>query len=205
MAGRVAVAVVAALAPALGGRCDYRVRGKCCGAENSHGAPGVSLLTSKVAVARQSGTSESGYVVDLRLDLRFLETDDDLWWPVTWSHLVESHERQVHVFVVHEDLGSVLHVHGERGLAHSDIERPCRDRSDWTFAGEGCAWVAEAAEARCGLVSDAGEHGYDGCACACNTQFAEYLYARDVPVGVGGTYRVLVSYVADAESRAGKG
>ena len=201
-------AVVACLAPRASARCDYRVGGKCCTGANSHGAPGLDLLTSRVTVSKQSTTADGGYVVDLRLDLRFLETDDDLWWPVTWGHLVESHGREIHVFLVHEDLGSVWHVHGQRGQAHSDLERACVDRGVWYAEGGGCDWVAEDPEGRCGLESvNTGERGHDGCPCACNTQFAEFFYARDVALSVGGTYRVLVTYVVDADSlrmRAGR-
>lgn len=182
-----------ACAAAGGGaaKCDYRVRGKCCTARNSHGAPGVGLLDAKATVAAKTETASGGYLVDLRLDLRFLETTDDLWWPVTWPHLVESHGFEIHVFVVDEDLGSFWHVHGERGRAHSDLERPCNDVMRgvaWHAADGDCDWVAADPQRRCGAEdATTGEAAYDGCRCACNTQFAEFFYAHAVPVAVGGT------------------
>lgn len=183
--------------------CDYRAaNGKCCTAANSHGAPGVHLLDGHATVSSREEVKDGGYLVDLRLDLRFLNTEDDLWWPVTWPHLVASHGFELHVFVVDEGLGSVWHVHGEAGLPHADLERPCGDgASVWhTDGGEDCAWVAEDYRARCGTAGSGGALARDGCRCACNTQFAEFFYAKAVPISAGGSYRVLVSYVLDADS-----
>ena len=53
-------AVVAVLAPRASARCDYRVGGKCCTGANSHGAPGLDLLTSRVTVSKESTTSTRG-------------------------------------------------------------------------------------------------------------------------------------------------
>lgn len=86
--------------------CDYTLPdGTCCSATNSEG-PQTLLKAPATLLATD------GLTADLRLDLQYRPHPNEAWQPLDKAALVATHGRDAHVFVVRDDFGSVVHVHG---------------------------------------------------------------------------------------------